>query len=202
MPVVAMSYMNVQGDVGGTGISRFHWRRTDNTTPVGSDCNSAAAAIYDLFHTVQAELPADIQWVPGSIVQLFDVNSGLIQGSLPVTTTGSNVSGTSTGNYAAGVGARINWQTSTVHGRRFIRGTTYIVPGGPNMYASNGNISASSGSAVSTGAAAYVNAMLTAGLTPVIWGRPPKGLTTGGHMGDITAYVVPLTPAGLRSRRS
>lgn len=197
-----MSYVNITGDVGGVGISRFHWRTASSGTPTGSDCNSAAAAVYDLWFSARNQLPDNIVIEPGTVVQTFDVASGAVTNNIAVTTPGANVTGVDANSYGAGLGCRINYQTTTVHGRRFIRGATFFVPMGQNSYTTDGNINSGALASINTAVATMINAFIAAGLTMVVYGRPPKGSTTGGHMGDITAWTTPATPAGLRSRRT
>jgi hypothetical protein len=100
------------------------------------------------------------------------------------------------------VGARVNWKTSTLHGRRLIKGATFLVPLAGVGFGTDGSISPGLKSALDNGAASYLTAMTGATLYPVVWHRPAKGATSGGLDGIVFAGITSLTPAGLRSRRS
>lgn len=193
---------HVQGDVGGIGISRFRFTRTDSSPITPADCNTAAAAVKTLFSGPQAFIPSAIQWVCIPLVNTYDSASGLIQGAIPITSVPSTMTGTGTGNYASGVGMRINWKTSTIHGRRMLRGTTYLLPLSQNSYTGTGALQSGVTSNVQGAINNYLTSMATALLNAVVWHRPPKGTQAGGVVGIITGGLPGSNVAGLRSRRS
>jgi hypothetical protein len=125
-----------------------------------------------------------------------------VQGPLVIGTLPGNVTGGGSGSYAGGNGIRINWKTSTLQGRRLIKGATYLAPLAANAFTSTGGINTVISANATAAASAYIAAMHTAVLYPVIWHRPAKGTTTGGMWGGIVAGVASTTPCSLRSRRS
>jgi hypothetical protein len=149
-----------------------------------------------------AQLPSNITWSCEPLVNIYDSGTGLVQGPLTVTALPANVSGTPSGSYGGGTGVRINWKTSTLQGRRLIRGSTYLVPLANTAYSGQGGITASIAANLTAACTTYLTAMTTAALYPVIWHRPLKGTFVGGTYGIITAGVASVIPASLRSRRS
>jgi hypothetical protein len=191
----------VIGDIGGSGISRFRFIRNDAGVTTVADCNAAGAAVRALLATT-TWWPSAITWSIDPAVEMFDIGSALVAGTLTMTTVPASITGTGASTFPAGVGARLNWKTATVSGRRMLKGSSYLVPMATASYASNGGVQASITTALTTAGTNYIAAMTAANLVAVIWHRPPKHTTSGGLVGPITGLSVPLTPAGLRSRRS
>lgn len=202
MAQLAEIQYHVQGDIGGIGVSRFRFVRQDAASITASDVNAAAAAVHGLFAAVTTQTPTAISWVCGAQVNVYDAASGLVQGPLVVTSLPGTVTGVASGNYASGVGARVNWKTSTPVGRRLLRGATFIVPFASTAYTATGAVAPAVVGSLTTAATAYLTAMTTALLYPVVWHRPRKGTTSGGLTGIVFSGVASAVPAGLRSRRS
>lgn len=156
------------------------------------------------FYTAMAGFtPQSITFAFPTFVEVKDVDSGAPTSNVVLTVTPANVVGGDGAVYAAGVGARVNWKTSTIKNRRFIRGATYYVPmGGTSYNHLDGAILPTPQGDLATAAAAYLNAMTAAGLSAVIYSRPKLHTVTGGSVGAITSFGVPNTPCGVRSRRS
>jgi hypothetical protein len=194
--------MHVQGDIGGIGISRLRFQRSDAGPITAPDVNTAAAAVQKLFLAANAYIPSIINIVCMSTCDVYDAATGLVQGPITVGSLPATIVGEASGTYAAGVGARLNWKTATISGRRLLKGCTYYVPLAPAAFMTSGAVAAGVVTALDTAAAAYLSAMSTGNLVPVVWHRPKKGTQAGGLTGAITAYAASSTPAGLRSRRS
>ena len=198
---VAEVSVKVTGDIGGAGISRFRFIRNDAGVITVADCNAAGAAVKGLYSTTTL-WPSGVVWAVQPAVEVFQIDNALVQGFLTMSTVPTPVTGTGGSVWAAGIGARINWKTATVSGRRLLKGSTYMVPLVSNAFGTSGAVAGTTVTSLSSAASAYFSAMTAAALTPVIWHRPLKGATTGGLIGPINAAVVNSTPAGLRSRRS
>ena len=197
---VAEVEVTVSGDIGGLGVSRFRFIRNDAGVLTVADCNAAGAAIRSFLQGANF-YPNSVSWVIQGTVNLFEIDSALVQGSITMSSIPAAVPGTASGNYPAGMGARVNWKTSQVHGRRLMRGCTFLVPFTTTAYTGQGALTATCSGQVTGAANGYVTAMAAANLVPVVWHRPLKGTTSGGVIGNITGASVPTTPAGLRSRR-
>jgi hypothetical protein len=202
MPQVGEIAFHVQGDIGGVGISRFRFTRQDAGSIMGTDVNAAAAAARALLAAGATYYPTPISWTCQAQVDIYDVASGLVQGPLIVTALPATVNGTGGSSFSAGTGGRINWKTSTLSGRRLLKGATFLVPLSATAFTSNGAVANGTVTAINTAVATYINAMTTATLYPVIWHRPKKGATVGGLTGIVTAGALSATPSGLRSRRT
>lgn len=201
MPQVGEIQWHVSGDIGGTGVSRFRFTRQDSGNLTGTDVAAAAAATRSILAGLTTYIPTAVSWQCQAQVNVYDINSGLVQppwilGSIP-----SQVTGSGSGTYAGGNGMRLNWKTSTIEGRRLLRGATFLVPCASGAYTGSGGVIASAQSAANSGAASYLTAMAAASLEPVVWHRPLKGTTSGGLIGIIISGVASSVPATLRSRR-
>jgi len=202
VPQIGEIAWHLTGDIGGVGISRFRFVRQDAANIAGVDANAVAAASAALLTAVKAYIPANVIWSCSTQVNIYDVASGLVQGPIALSSPPANVASTSSGSYSGGAGARLNWKTSTLVGRRLIKGATFLVPVGVTGFAATGAVAPSLVTALNAAAATYLNAVTSATLYPVIWHRPKKGATVGGVTGIVFTGITSTTPAGLRSRRS
>jgi hypothetical protein len=202
MPQVAELAWHVQGDIGGIGISRLRFTRQDAGSITGADVNAAMAASKGLFIAAGNNTPSVVSWVPQAQVNIYDVVTGLVQGPLVATSLPTSVVGSGGTAFGAGLGARMNWKTATLSGRRLLKGATFFVPMTSGSFSGSGAVASSVITSLNTAAATYLTAMTTATLYPVIWHRPPKGTHTGGVTGIVFAGTTSNVPAGLRSRRS
>lgn len=202
MPVMAVIAANVLGDIGGTGISRFHVKRTDGTAPIIADCNAAAAAIRAWLLAAGAFIPTGIQWQFPVQVPLLDEVSAELQGYLNLGVIPNAVIGSGAGAYPAGNGCRVDWLTATIRNRRLMRAANFLVPFASQGFAPTGQIATAAQTAVQTASGVLLGALSTAGLSLVAYHRPAKGTIVGGVAAPVTAYRVPATPATLRSRRT
>lgn len=192
----------VAGDVGGEGVSRFRFCRQDSGTITGPDCDAVAAASHALLNSAAGYMPSSITWSCSPIVDIADHITGLVAPGMPITTLPSPVVGLGSSGHGAGLGARINWHTDTISGRRLIKGATFLVPFTQTAFGSDGSVPPAVTADVTSHAMAYLAACAAANISPMIWHRPPKGTHTGGLTGVIFAGQCSGTPAGLRSRRS
>lgn len=189
--------------IGGLSISRWRFTIASGGVPLSTDANSAAAAVAGFYNAVKAYVSGAITWSIEPTFEVLDVVSGAPTANGAVTTIPSPVTGTDSINFPAGVGARVNWVTESIVNRRFVRGATFLVPlGGAAYENTTGAIKAAAQSVFLNAAIAYIAAMSSGSVIPVVYGRPKKGQITGGHTATILGAGVPLTPAGLRSRRS
>jgi hypothetical protein len=199
---MAVIGVNVVGDIGGTGISRFHVKRSDNTAPTIPDCNAAAAAIKNLFTAWGTYGPTGVSWQFPPQVPQVEETSAELQGYLNLSSIPTNVTGVNATAYPAGNGLRIDWLTATIRNRRLMRASNFIVPLAGNGYATTGQVASACQSALLTAASNMMTALATASLVLVAYHRPPKGTFTGGLSAPVTAYRIPVVPATLRSRRT
>jgi hypothetical protein len=202
MGQVGIFAVHITGDIGGAGISRFHFNRTDSGTITSADCGSTGNALHAFYNSVALYMPADITVSFDPVCKVIDADSGALVANLNSSTSPANVIGAITGSYPAGVGARLNWKTTTVHNRRFVRSATAIVPLHASAFTNNGSVGAAAQPAIQAAAVALLVAMTTAALDLVAYHRPALHATSGGLAASIVGSSVGTTPMGLRSRRS
>lgn len=113
-------------------------------------------------------------------------------GSSGVTT----VQGGGTGNFAAGVGCRVTWETAAIRGGRRVRGSTFIVPIRVTAFDADGTLSSATMTALDAG----ISAMMAQVPTQMrVWSRPRPGLA--GAAVQVTRGVAHDKVSWLRSRR-
>lgn len=201
MPQVAEIEYIVSGDYGGVGVSRFRFTRRDSTAITGADVNAVAASARKIFLAAAPYIPSVVGWTCQAIANVYDVDSALVQGPLSISSLPATAQGSASGTWAAGSGCRVNWKTSTIRGRRMLRGATYLIPLAAGGFGSTGAVLSTARSAIDAACATYINELTTAQLYPVVWHRPLKGQTSGGMTGVIFAGLSSPTPSSLRSRR-
>jgi hypothetical protein len=189
------------GDIGAQGVSRFRFMRSDAASIGIPDANAACVAVRAMFNTLSM-YPSTLTVAVQPLVETFDVGSALVDGSVVASSSLTPITGTQSSAYAAGIGARLNWHTATIQGRRLLRGATYVVPLASGAFSSTGALSGAIVSQLTGAATTYLAALTTAQLQAVVWHRPAKGMTAGGAAGPIVNGVCSATPSGLRSRRS
>jgi hypothetical protein len=194
--------MDLSGDVGGAGINRMHWQRTDAAAINVADCNSAAAAWHGVWQGVHANMPFGYTVTTNPAVEIREVDTGAPDDVQQLTAIPAVVTGSDTGHYAAGVGVRVNWKSSSVRNRRFMRGATLLVPLVSDTFTTGGVVDATFISGLVTTLNTFLAAMASNTLEMIVWHRPAKGQTTGGAAGLVTGFSISTVPASLRSRRT
>jgi hypothetical protein len=201
MPQVGEIMFHLTGDVGGTGVARFRFIRQDSGNIQGSDAHAAAVAAQNVLGAATQWTPLSVRWDCSPQCNVYDIASGLVQGPLSITSLPAAVVGAGSGTYASGTGARLNWRTSTIVGRRLIRGATFLAPLTGAAFTTGGSVAAATQTQINTGPANYLTAMAAAALEAVVWHRPLKGLTSGGVVGVTFSGLCSAVPSSLRSRR-
>lgn len=113
-----------------------------------------------------------------------------------VGTAPAAVSCTGGTSYSSASGAHVTWLTDTIHGRRRLKGKTFIVPLGGGCYGSNGRISSAVVTVLQNAATTFLNSGST---LYQVWGRPgPNG---GGMSAQMKTAKVTDLPSVLTSRR-
>lgn len=174
------------GLTGLPGVSVFY---------AGVSTNLDVSSLVTFFNAIRGLFPPGLSWTVPAAGDTLDSVTGGILGSWTATGAASvNANGTA-GPYAAGVGCRIFWNTTTVVGRRRLRGSTFMVPLLGSTYDSNGTINAGPLSTIQTAA----NALVASGVPWQVWHRPRN--QAGGVVDAFNGAIVPDRVATLRSRR-
>jgi hypothetical protein len=184
----------IAGLDGGPGVAVFYAPSGDTT---------AVAALVTFYNAIKNFHPGGVAWtVPSSGDTINDANGELVgtwtqSGGATVTSTSA------AGAYAAGVGARVLWQTSGIVHKRRVRGSTFLVPLLGANYQNNGTIL----DATVTSLQNAVNTLVGSSSLQ-IWSRPhketppnPNNPDRDGASYEVTAGVVSDLVTTLRSRR-
>jgi len=199
---LAVTSVNLSGDQGGLGISRFHWNSVAGNPIAQADCNAANAAIRQMYQSNNNFWPQDITLVVQPVVQILEADTGRLDRLMTAVASPNTVGGAGTGNYSVGIGARINWKSPFVIGRRFARSNTMMIPLVASSFQTNGLLASGTVSGLNSAAATLITALTAVGLQLVVWHRPKGDPPAGGVTAGIGVGTVPATPSGLRSRRT
>lgn len=177
--------------VGAPGYTNFHF---DTTIGSAAEINTAAAAVRTFFDATKNLLPSGLTVSIKPTAEMFDL-SGVKTAESPVTTVPAPVVGLASGQYAAGVGAVINWRTGVYVSGRALSGRTFLVPLA-SAFQADGSLATANVTLLTNAANAYRQ---TTGPRPCVWAlpQPDRGAATA----TISAANVPDRPAVLRSRR-
>lgn len=201
MAVVNIFDVLLSGDAGGNGISRFAVTNATETELLATEADSVTAALHAMYTSWASLLVNNYTIEISPLYKAVLASSGLIVANGSGTTTPTAIISATSGTHTAGVGARANWRTNTIKGRRFIRGATFITPLVSAAYATDGSVSPTTAGTLRVAATGYLTALNTATLLPVIWARPTSKTATDGEVGGVISVTVSLVAASLRSRR-
>src|SRR5262245_47744302 len=103
----------------GPGLSTFY----TSVLPVG-----LPASVKAFFDALKLMFPTGVSFDIPNSGDRITVETGALSGAWSVSSGGGIVSGTGTGTWAAGVGARVVWTTSSIVGTRRVKGATFLCP--------------------------------------------------------------------------
>lgn len=201
MATVNIVQANVDGDIGGLGVSRFAFCNASAVPATVSDAAAAVNAVQNMVAAIKSLVPIDVGWTVNPLVQCWEAATGGLQQETASGVATAVEQGTATGSYTAGVGARVFWHTVTIVNRRLVRGAWFCVPLIGSAFGSNGQLDGSKVPTITAAVQGYVNALVSAALVPVVWHRPTKLNPSGGLAAPIVTANVPFNAASLRSRR-
>lgn len=168
------------GGPGGNGVSTFFTPSSDTT---------ALAALRAFFSDIASRFPNDITWSFPNSGDVLDMPGGTLIGGW-TQTSASNVVGSNVGNFAAGVGCRVVWETGAIVGGRRVRGSTFLTSLASTEYDSDGSIGAAALTQIQNAVDTLVSAADLA-----IWSRANAGI------GSVSSGRVVDKVSWLRSRR-
>lgn len=167
------------------GLSTFYY---GVASPNVSDCVT-------FFNAIKAQFPTALSWtIPSSGDEIDDATGQLTgtwlgSGGGTVVGTGGNLA------YAAGVGARVVWRTTSIVNGRRLNGSTFLAPILGSKFDTSGTIDNTTLGVLQTAASAFA----ASGVAKEIWHRPVNG--AGGTSAPINTADVPDRVTSLRSRR-
>ena len=194
------------GTSGGPGLTQLFF---DNPTTFGpisaTEAQAAVNAMRTYWDAVKGLLPDDVTLTVSAVVDQYNEVTGELVGTVTAATPPTTVAGTSAAAFAMASGIRVNLQTTVIRNGRRVRGAQYLVPAASTVYAATGNVASASRTTINTAGTAFLNALDTAGLRPVVWSRPldadqPNGPRVG-DLAEITGWDASEKGAVLRGRR-
>lgn len=193
MPFVMEVQVKSQGFPGAPGFTNLYFGTT-----VEADHQPIFAAVRRFMDDVSGYFPSLWSCNVQPAARIMESTTGLL--ATIATVDGANqatVQGDGGAVYGSGVsGAAITWLTATLGPRRVIRGRTFFVPGGANLYASDGTILPAQVAVLNDGA----GRMLASAPSLSVWHRPKLGV--GGVLAPVVSWHVTPTAVFLSSRRS
>lgn len=183
---------------GAPGVSQMFFTGANIPTQANID------AVRTFFFAFAAYLPSGLTIQVPSSGDAMNAVDGQIVGTWSVGATPPVVTGSSSVSYAGNAGAVVHWLTGDVINGHRVRGRTYFVPLGSNVYESNGSLTSAFLTAATNAANTYVSS--NAGVAGV-WARPFKHPTDPtknreGTVRSATSSRVPDLAVSLRSRRT
>jgi hypothetical protein len=177
---------------------QFYWNGATPGVWVGSDSTAAIAAVHALLVGCANAFSTTVAMQVQPAVEVVEATTGALIGIVPGTPV-ANVAGTSAGNVLTAEGPLLQWFTSTVVGRRILRGRTFLTPSSSGALDTNGTVLAAVTGPLIAAANTYI---AHSPEQPVIWHRPvPFGTGANGVAAVIVATGSPSKVAVLRSRR-
>lgn len=171
----------------GSGVSTFYFDEA---------ASGFSAAVRTFFSSLAGRIPAGVSILVQNSGDLIDVSSGALSGTWTDPNTGG-ITSSGTGNYAAGVGARVKWLTAGIRNGRRVTGSTFIVPLHLTAYDSSGTILNTVLGEIENAAQALLTAT---GTDMKVYSRPVGG--GGGAAHSVVSRQVPDMVSWLRSRRT
>jgi len=185
------------GFIGAPGVATMYFR----------DVTSALSSVHDLWANIATTMPSDVHI---QVIGFGDVIDD-VTGDLVATWTQSNpaaIVGTVTGTYSAPVGLLLRWSTDTVVDGHRLRGRTFVVPCGSNMFGTDGQVIPANVVGLQTAISAFQTAQ---NASFAVWHRPKFGpVPSGGGVrprlrdgsnGLVTGTGISTKAVVLRSRR-
>lgn len=202
MGTVARARIQLNGDVGGLGVSTWYMHNNAFTGPTTGNVTTWLSHIQTFWSAVHSLLSNKVTLTFTQPVEFLDIATEALTGVNTSFTDPGSVAGTSSAAYIAGVGARVNWRTSNIRHRRLVRGATHVTPITDTSYDTNGLLTSGVVTTVGTAAAAYVSAMAGDSLVPCVYSRPRPVSAGNGTVSDINSADTSVQPSWLRSRRT
>jgi hypothetical protein len=190
------------GTSGGPGLTQHAIMGAPAGTWNPGGEQGAVNAVRAFWAAIAAQLPNELQLSVSPIVDVYNEDTGILMASYAAATTPAVVPGTSASNYAAGAGLKVTWNTGSIRDGRRVRGSTYIVPAGSNVYDGNGRILPANQTTINTAASNMISALTLNGTPLGVWSRPRVVPTPRiGALFDVESGTCSSKTAILRGRR-
>jgi hypothetical protein len=183
------------GFSGAPGYTNLYFLDPDPISQSGLDQTGARSRTF--WAAVAPYLPTGVTvTMPTVLEEITAANGELV--AEHVFPGGASVAGSAGGTYHSSSGACVTWHSPFVVNGRKLRGRTFIVPLGNQVFSANGTLSDSIRDSLVAAGNALANA--ATGIDLAIWHRPTPGLDDGAVAG-VSHCTVNDRGAVLRSRR-
>lgn len=174
----------------GGGVSTFY---TSNSDP-----SAFITALQFFYSSMSLRFPPSVTITAQPAGETIEVESGAINGAWAFTPPAA-VNGTGSTSYAAGVGARVTWNTTAITRRRRVKGSTYLVPVVGTAYDTDGTLSSATVTAIQGAASTLIAAD---GGSMRVYTRPQTVESNDGAAHAVTSATAIDRVSWLRSRRT
>lgn len=174
--------------VTGGGVSTFYTSSAPATLQ---------GALITFINAIKVQFPPPLAWEVPNHGDVIDSVSGKITNAWTGGTTTSILANGTSSQYAAGVGARVRWNTSGFVNGRNIKGSTYFVPLSSPAYDNDGTINPGVLGNLQTAATALVGAANMCIVT-----RPTSSTSNDGGFTAVSSATAVDKVSWLRSRRT
>lgn len=183
------------GFSGAPGYTTLYFLDPDPISQAGLD--QTGARTHTFWAAIAPYLPTGVSVTMPTILEEVQSDDGelVVEHIFP---GGTTVNGSAGNTYSSAMGACVTWHSPFVINGRKLRGRTFLVPLGSQVFSANGTLSDSIQLAIQNAGNALANA--TTGIDLGIWHRPTPGLSDGSVAG-VTHCRVNDKGAVLRSRR-
>lgn len=164
------------------------------------------AAVKSFLNAAPLMFPTAMTFTVPNTGDVIEHTTGELLGSWTDGAAQTPFSGTNTGDWAAGVGIRVVWNTNVIHNRRRLRGSNFLVPVAAGIFDVDGTVD----EATRTERLTAANAYLTSQAQACVYSRPkPERPKAGGgtlpavegFYAPIISPTIPDKVSWLRSRR-
>lgn len=200
--MVAILRTEWSGTSGGPGVTQIALLGAAGGIWNPTGAQAAVNAMRAFWFSQVAMLPNELTLTVSPVIDDYDVVTGDLVGSYTAATPPAPVAGGSAGNYAAGAGYKVTWNTGQIRNGRRVRGSTFVVPAASGVYDANGRISTATINSVNGYAATLISALASAETSMGVWSRPwetPNPRT--GFATQVVSGACSTKTAILRGRR-
>jgi len=188
----------LSGFAGAPGLMQFYWNGATAGTFTTADATAATAAVRTFLINASLALSNLVTMTFDPTVEVLEATTGALISVVPASPV-APIGGLATGVVLVAEGPLVQWVTTTVVGRRLLRGRTFLTPSTAGAINATGLVQPTVQAGVISAGNAYI---ATTPQKPVIWHRPvPFGTGTNGIAGEIVGCGCPAKVAVLRSRR-
>lgn len=199
MPNVARVTAVWNGFQGAPGYSKFSFGNVTDLSTAGGATSAVRAMFQGVASLIRTGHTVQVQ----AVVEMHDMDTGLLVSEFTVTPAPSIVNGTASAAtvWAGGTGVTVNWKSAGIFNGRRVRGRTYLVPliGVADV---DGTLLATAMSTVQSAADGLVTSVAA---DLVVWSKKfttdAKPVQIQGGMNSVTAAVITDKTGILKSRR-